>query len=302
VATPNVVIAGAPKCGTTSVFEWLSDHPEVCPSSVKETRYFMDEGHPLFKPESNYNRHGLEGYQVYFRKCERANPRVILEATPDYIYQRTALEGLARLAPRPKVVFVLRKPSDRVYSLYQFALNNMAVLDKRVSFGEFVGMIKAGCSEISEKRLILRQAIDNSRYVDYISKWLEKFGQDNLLVFLFEHLREDALGFMQRVSHCIGIAPAFWRGYGFPRKNESYRVRSRAIQRLARKLVKFIPKSEGLRAIYERFNAAPLTPKSAEDREVLEELDEGFAAYNDALSDMLNIDLSVWSRQAQASM
>ena len=45
---PNVVIAGAPKCGTTSLFAWLADHPDVCGSNVKEARYFLDPGDPLF--------------------------------------------------------------------------------------------------------------------------------------------------------------------------------------------------------------------------------------------------------------
>jgi hypothetical protein len=47
MSLPNLVIAGAPKCGTSSLFYWLADHPQACGSTVKETFYLMDEEHPL---------------------------------------------------------------------------------------------------------------------------------------------------------------------------------------------------------------------------------------------------------------
>ena len=50
---PNVAMVGVPKCGTTSVFSYLADHPEVCQSSEKETYFLMDKGHPLFIPARN---------------------------------------------------------------------------------------------------------------------------------------------------------------------------------------------------------------------------------------------------------
>ncbi len=66
MSLPNVVIVGAPKCGTSSVFAWLADHTEVGSSHVKETFYLMDKGNPLLKPHSNFHEHGLEGYKAYF--------------------------------------------------------------------------------------------------------------------------------------------------------------------------------------------------------------------------------------------
>ena len=92
---PNVVVAGAPKCGTSSLFAWLCDHPDVCGSQVKETRYLLDASSPLARSGS-YERGGIQGYAAYFEHCaERATPpRVIVEATPDYLYQETARQVL----------------------------------------------------------------------------------------------------------------------------------------------------------------------------------------------------------------
>jgi hypothetical protein len=69
---PNLIIGGAPKCGTSSLFQWLADHPEVCGSRVKEIFYLMDRDHPLLKAESNFHNHGLCGYESYFKKAQYA--------------------------------------------------------------------------------------------------------------------------------------------------------------------------------------------------------------------------------------
>ena len=81
------------------LFTWLVDHPEVCGSVFKETRYFLDPGHPLLDPRSNYHEHGMAGYASHFRDCDGASARLILEATPHYLYQQTALEMLSEFDP-----------------------------------------------------------------------------------------------------------------------------------------------------------------------------------------------------------
>src|SRR5262249_17888741 len=125
MSLPNLIIAGAPKCGTGSLFKWLSDHPQVCGSRVKETFYLMDRGHPLLKYDSNFYTHGLDGYKAYFTHCNNCR-KIIVEATTHYIYQKTALEVLSCLETKPQIIFVLRKPSSRVYSSYQYTKNNLA--------------------------------------------------------------------------------------------------------------------------------------------------------------------------------
>src|SRR5881394_1202704 len=64
---PNAVIGGAPKCGTSSAFTWLLQHPQVCGSKPKETCYLLDADDPLCQPDANWHTHGLEGYAAYFR-------------------------------------------------------------------------------------------------------------------------------------------------------------------------------------------------------------------------------------------
>lgn len=112
---PNVVIAGAPKCWPSSVFNWLAAHPEVGSPREKELFYLMDKGHPLLKRNSNYHDHGLDGYNTYFQDLN-GNYKVIIEATTHYIYQQTAIDVLSNLDSCPHIIFMLKKPSQRVYS------------------------------------------------------------------------------------------------------------------------------------------------------------------------------------------
>src|SRR6185295_8634232 len=118
-------------------FSWFADHPQACGSTVKETFYLMDEGHPLRRKESSYQQHGLDGYRACFRDCSQQH-RIIFEATTHYLYQQTALEVLSKLNPRPQIVVLLRKPSERVYSSFQYSKNNLANVRRELTFARFV--------------------------------------------------------------------------------------------------------------------------------------------------------------------
>ena len=67
--------------------------------------------------------------------------KIILEATPDYIYQKTPLEVLPNLNPMPNIIFILRNPAKRLYSFFNFAKNNMGVLKKDISFTEYINRL-----------------------------------------------------------------------------------------------------------------------------------------------------------------
>ena len=102
MALPNTIIAGAPKSGSSSLYWWLSSHPEVCASKTKETHYFDDAVYPRFNASANYIEHGLGRYEQFFEHCTQ-EAKVIMEATPIYLYQENALQQLSSLEPKPKI-------------------------------------------------------------------------------------------------------------------------------------------------------------------------------------------------------
>src|SRR5665809_53913 len=117
---PNLLIAGVSRAGTTSLFRYLGQHPDVCASDVKELRYFT----PL--------RYGdppgpVETYAAHFGGC--ADTRYRLEATPGYFYGGRALaRGIHEVCPADsRVVVSLRSPADRCWSWFSFVKSRLRI-------------------------------------------------------------------------------------------------------------------------------------------------------------------------------
>ena len=81
-----IIIVGQPKAGTSSLFAWLAQHEQICASNIKETRFFIDSEYPL--SHSNKKDISIDNYLKFF---ETSGQKFILEATPDYLYNKTPL-------------------------------------------------------------------------------------------------------------------------------------------------------------------------------------------------------------------
>lgn len=297
---PNVVIAGAPKCGTTSLFAWLADHPDVCGSTVKEARYFLDPDDPLFKKSSNYRDHGFGGYETYFTHCEAAEPALVVEATPVYLYQRSAPAALAQIEPLPHVVLVFRKPSERVYSHFHFLRDSHARIDSRLPFEEFVRLVRAGDPGIPHYGHA-KSVIAHSEYVEYLPAWLERFPRAHIHLFLFEDLRRDPAAFMKAVARQFDIDPSFYDSYSFSRKNTTFRIRRPWLHRIRRDVGRRLPTNARKRikastaSAYARINIEGARgSRSAGDAEVLDALERDFGPFNERLTELTGLDLTAW--------
>ena len=300
---PNLVIGGAPKCGTSSLFAWLADHPEACGSTVKETFYLMDKGHPLARPGANYHDHGLTGYETYFRNCSSQH-RIRFEATTHYLYQQTAIDVLSQLKPAPQIIFILRKPSERVYSSFQYSKNNLANVNRGLSFARFVDASQNStdgpllAQQGGASAYVLKRDVGYSRYIEYLSRWTASFGADRIHIFLFEDMKRDPRGFMQTLAARIGIEPRFYDAYDFAVKNETVSIRNSSLHRRARKLNGAIPRGRVKKLLKNVYLKAQANPngngKSPEDREALLRLDRDFAPFNQRLAKELGIDVSAW--------
>lgn len=297
VLLPNIVIGGAPKCGTSSLFSWLDDHPEICGAVPKDTHFLNDidnVDYPSQQRKRRFAETGLEGYDEFFRHC-RAGTR--LEASAGYLYQRTALDQLATMETHPLVVFILRKPSDRIFSLYNFTRYNMETLPRSVSFAEYVERLQNE-ADLSADQRTLAPAIRRSDYARYLAGWLERIGQERVRVRLFEHMRADQRGFMASLASEIGIDPAFYREYRFAAKNVTRRVPLRGFERAKWSVGERMPLRlrRGLRPAYRALSSRWRQPvPTDEDAEVLESLDEYFAPINRHLAGLTGLDLRAWS-------
>ena len=301
MALPGLVIGGAPKCGTTSLFEWLADHPAVAPSRRKETFYLVDRESPFLDPDSNYHAHGLAGYESWFPEPPPGG--LALEATTHYLYQRTAREVLATLATAPLALFVLRQPAARVYSSFRFARDTLLRVDRSLSFADFVRLCRerpgALAGRISDPRTayVLARDLDYSRYAEHLAPWLEALGRERVEVVLFEELRRRPERVVGRLAARLGLDRGFYDGYSFAPRNPTVRIRWPRLHRLVRRLARRAPKPAALRRLYGSYldlQDAPAAAGDAADREALAELEEDYRPLNERLAAELGLEISPW--------
>lgn len=104
---PHAIIIGTQKAATTSLFDYLTQHPQVVGSFKKELHFFDDE---------NQYQQGASKYKNSFPKVDRS--KYLIEATPSYLYHSKVPERIKRYSFEPKLICVLRDPIDRAYSAY----------------------------------------------------------------------------------------------------------------------------------------------------------------------------------------
>src|SRR5690242_8679107 len=100
---PHFLIIGAQRCGTTSLFEYLANHPEIVPPSVKKIHFF----------DSEYEK-GEAWYRARFPVLE--NGFITGEATPYYLFHPRVPKRVRNWNPNVKLIVLLRNPVDRAYS------------------------------------------------------------------------------------------------------------------------------------------------------------------------------------------
>ena len=294
---PNLVIAGVTKGGTTSLFRYLAQHPEIHPSDVKELRYFQ----PL--------RYGgelepLSQYAAHF--AGRTGERYAMESTPGYFYGGRALaEGLSETLPDVRVVVSLRDPVERCLSWYNF-MRSRARVDKRLGFSEYVDRCLAlrasGADGTVENQAYW--GIGGGCYDEWLDAWNDVLG-DRFTVIFFEDLARDPQHTTAELCRWLGIAPDVTAGFRYDVENKTEQYRSKRLQRAAlhvnREAERFFGKHRAvkrrLRRLYYSVNREQSEQRP--DDGVLRRLQDFYAPHNMRLADTLaagqtNLTLPPW--------
>lgn len=119
---PDFIIAGVGKSGSTSLWNYLKEHPDICGAREKEPLFFTrvrgrrDGGNWNTPTRSGRYDQGLDWYRTLFEHCDR--DQCLGEASVSYFYVEDAPELIERHVPDVKLIFILRDPVDRFYSHY----------------------------------------------------------------------------------------------------------------------------------------------------------------------------------------
>src|SRR4051794_34967159 len=109
---PNFLIIGAAKAGTTSLYHYLRQHPDVYMSTIKEPNYFcFEEQLPEYAPVRT-----LAEYESLFDGA--SSQPAVGEASTQYLNSAAAPRRIANILPNVRLIVSLRNPADRAYSSY----------------------------------------------------------------------------------------------------------------------------------------------------------------------------------------
>lgn len=221
-----LILGGTTRAASTALFLYLGDHPQICRSTVKETRFFLESSYPL--PRVHAFEDGLAKYDEYFSTC--SSHLVRMEATPDYLYSLTAAKRIYASLSDVHLVFVLRDPIERLVSWYRFARQEN-MLGQRITFSEYVSMQRQ--SEESTAPQYLR-ALAQGRYSRYLRAYTELFPGEALVVLTDGEIRRDVRQVVQQVCRLVKVDPQFFTDYVFTARNQSVSLRYPRMQKLYR--------------------------------------------------------------------
>lgn len=218
---PSFLIVGAQKAGTTSLYNYLSQHPQILPNkSWKEIHYFDDPEH--------YQR-GMGWYLSFFPNKLKAANCLTFEATPEYLYLPHVPKLIKQDLGDVKIIILLREPVSRAYSAWRmyksfanFSNPDFKSMSDQRSFTDAIlqemqGEVVAGGYPHSY--------IDRGKYVYQINNYLNYFDRGHVLVLNFDDLQHDLDGVLSKVCDFLEIA-AFNSEVVQTLKTQKFNVRS----------------------------------------------------------------------------
>jgi hypothetical protein len=182
MALPSFLIIGAPRAGTTSLYHYLRQHPDVYMSPVKEARYFWYEG----LPEGHSLTRNRQAYERLFDGV--TSQRAIGEASPQYLSSATAPERIAADIPAARLIVSLRNPADRAYSSY-------------------LGALREGRERRSVEAALQpgTRYCANSLYHDALTRYLDRFDRSRIKVIVFDDFAANPHGVLREIHDFLQI-------------------------------------------------------------------------------------------------
>jgi len=116
---PDFFIIGAPKCGTTALYVWLSEHPNIFMSPVKEPHFLAED-----LPDKRRNIVDYRAYLNLFSKA-RAEHFAVGEGSTSYISSPAAIRNIKKRFPEARLVALVRNPVDMAYAAHNQLLSSM---------------------------------------------------------------------------------------------------------------------------------------------------------------------------------
>ena len=293
---PNLFIVGAPKCGTSAMYEYLAEHPQVKMCAMKEPNFFDTD--LLYKSK----RLTQEKYNQLFTTDN--DTLVIGEASPWYLYSKSAANNIYQFNPEAKIIILLRNPIDMMYALHSELLyqgcENEVDFEKAISLetGRKAGTINHDFSNPHESVYYH----DLVTYSPQVERYFNVFGKENVKVIIFDELKNDASKVYKNVLQFLGLNADFEINTKVVNPNKTYafdflRKLIMLPGNSIKTLVKIILPSQQLRIKVAQFllkSNTKIEKRKPLESDFIHNLKPIFKSDIEKLEQLLNIDLSNW--------
>lgn len=201
-ALPDAIILGAQKSGTSSLHNYLVQHPDVVAPLRKEVHYF----------DLNHAR-GERWYRAHFGR--RGAAALNIDSSPYYLFHPAVPRRLHALCPRAKLIVLLRDPVRRAYSHYWHERDKGR---ETLSFEEAIAAEPARLGD-SQRRLadgtLARSHahqhfsyLARGCYAEQLERWFGLFPRGQFLILRFEDLARDPLSVLDTTLGFLGLPRA----------------------------------------------------------------------------------------------
>lgn len=201
---PNFFIVGAPKSGTTSLEEYLADHPQVFMCPRKEPNFFSSDfpTHRLAKT--------LPEYLALFAKA-RPEHRAIGEASVWYLYSQAAAAEIHAFDPNARIIIMLRNPISMIQSLHHELVCNFA--EPETDFATALDIEPSrrtaceplGANRVFDPRTVLYSEV--GKYTPQVRRYLDVFPREQVRIILFDDFAADTQKQYEETLDFLGLDP-----------------------------------------------------------------------------------------------
>ncbi|MHB8532120.1 MAG: sulfotransferase family protein [Solirubrobacteraceae bacterium] len=202
---PGFFIVGHPKSGTTAMYEMLRAHPQIFMPEVKEPWYFATELHARTPPRPQGTPRTIEEYVRLFAGARE--DQLAGEASPHYLWSRSAAAEIAKVEPDAKIIAILREPASFLRSLHlQFLQVYYEVEPDLRRALELEADRREGRNVPPYTywpQLLLYS--EHVRYAEQLRRYHDVFPREQVLVLIYEEFRADNEGTIGRVQSFLGV-------------------------------------------------------------------------------------------------
>jgi len=191
---PNLFIVGAPRCGTSSLHEYLKKIPGIFMSSVKEPVFFSSQ--PV--PETDFIK-PITSEKEYLKLFEKAKDEKILgESTTSYLADPEAPKMIKQYSPQAKIIAILRNPIERTFSHY--------MLNKRGGWTE-----KSFHEELDEQlknktyNQKFHMGLREGLYYEKVKLYFDVFKKENVKIIIFEEFIKNPKKCLEDILEFLNI-------------------------------------------------------------------------------------------------